>query len=275
MKKIALLLCAIVMFGCSDDEEKAGTEVPDPEISKMLFSEFCKSDGIGVSDVTKEEEFRYEDAWLTGYTYTQEISIADLTEIISHSLTIQYGNNRSSVTFTDEIGTERKYTLNEEGYATQCEYASLDQKRQYTFSYTDGYLTQVNEKIMPREGSSDAVVAHTLSLQYDKGDLISTISPSLPYESSTGYGKLQTNYEAGEDINYYRLPLFAGMLGKPTQHLTIASYPEKTSDTYTERTEYTYSFDKNKKPVSLKVSTKYGNGKSISYLNRTISITIE
>ena len=39
--------------------------------------------------------------------------------IISHSLTIQYGNNRSSVTFTDEIGTERKYTLNEEGYATQ------------------------------------------------------------------------------------------------------------------------------------------------------------
>lgn len=49
MKKIALLLCAIVMFGCSDDEEKVGTEVPDPEISKMLFSEFCKSDGIGVS----------------------------------------------------------------------------------------------------------------------------------------------------------------------------------------------------------------------------------
>lgn len=41
MKKIALLLCAIVMFGCSDDEEKAGTEVPDPEISKMLFSEFA------------------------------------------------------------------------------------------------------------------------------------------------------------------------------------------------------------------------------------------
>ena len=183
MKKIALLLCAIVMFGCSDDEEKAGTEVPDPEISKMLFSEFCKSDGIGVSDVTKEEEFHYEDAWLTGYTYTQEVSIADLTEIISHPLTIQYGNNRSSVTFTDEIGTERKYTLNEEGYATQCEYASLDQKRQYTFSYTDGYLTQVNEKIMPREGSSDAVVAHTLSLQYDKGDLISTISPSPVTES--------------------------------------------------------------------------------------------
>lgn len=237
MKKIALLLCAIVMFGCSDDEEKVGTEVPDPEISKMLFSEFCKSDGIGVSDVTKEEEFRYEDAWLTGYTYTQEVSIADLTEIISHSLTIQYGNNRSSVTFTDEIGTERKYTLNEEGYATQCEYASLDQKRQYTFLYTDGYLTQVNEKIMPREGSSDAVVAHTLSLQYDKGDLISTISPSLPYESSTGYGKLQTNYEAGEDINYYRLPcmlvadtyplsfhreaLFAGMLGKPTDRKSV------------------------------------------------------
>ena len=258
----------------------------------MLFSEFCKSDGIGVSDVTKKEEFHYEDAWLTGYTYTQEVSIADLTEIISHPLTIQYGNNRSSVTFTDEIGTERKYTLNEEGYATQCEYASLDQKRQYTFSYTEGYLTQVNEKIMPREGSSDAVVSHTLSLQYDKGDLISTTSPSLTNESSTGYGKFQTNYEAGEDIqfiivfpvcwwriliplSFHREALFAGMLGKPTQHLTTASCPNESSDTYTERTEYSYNFDKNKKPVSLKISTKYSNGKSTSYLNRTISITIE
>ena len=265
MKKIALLLCAIVMFGCSDDEEKAGTEVPDPEISKMLFSEFCKSDGAGVSDVTKKEEFHYEDAWLTGYTYTQEVSIADLTEIISHPLTIQYGSNRSSVTFTDEIGTERKYTLNEEGYATHCESASLDQKRPYTFSYTDGSLTHVNEKIMPREGSSDAVVSHTLSLQYDKGDLISTISPSLPCML------VADTYP----LSFHREALFAGMLGKPTQHLTTASCPNESSDTYTERTEYTYNFDKNKKPVSLKISTKYSNGKSTSYLNRTISITIE
>ena len=137
----------------------------------------------------------------------------------------------------------------------------------------------------------EAAMQLSLSLQYDKGDLISTTSPSLPNESSTGYGELQTNYEAGEDINYYRLPcmlvadtyplsfhreaLFAGMLGKPTQHLTTASCPNEPSDTYTERTEYTYNFDKNKKPVSLKISTKYSNGKSTSYLNRTISITIE
>ncbi len=42
MKKIALLLCAIVMFGCSDDEEKAGTEVPDPEISKCSVVRMMK-----------------------------------------------------------------------------------------------------------------------------------------------------------------------------------------------------------------------------------------
>ena len=145
---------------------------------------------------------------------------------------------------------------------------------------------------MPREGSSDAVVSHTLSLQYDKGDLISTTSPSLTNESSTGYGKFQTNYEAGEDINYYRLPcmlvadtyplsfhreaLFAGMLGKPTQHLTTASCPEMSRVTHTPKEpNIAYNFDKNKKPVSLKISTKYSNGKSTSYLNRTISITIE
>lgn len=55
-------------------KKKQAQKVPDPEISKMLFSEFCKSDGAGVSDVTKKEEFHYEDAMADGYTYTQEVS---------------------------------------------------------------------------------------------------------------------------------------------------------------------------------------------------------
>lgn len=293
MRKIAFLLCVLAVFGCSDDEDNAWTEIeiPTPEMSKMLLTEFCQSSGKGESDVTKKEEFAYKDAWLTDYCYTQEVSIADITDIIENPVTIQYGANRSSVTLTDNIGTQRTYSLNEEGYATACEYTSPGQKRQYTFSYTNGYLTQVNEKIMPREGSSEEPISQTLSLNYDKGDLVSTLSPSLTSESFTGYGELQTNYEAGKDINYYHLPcvlvadtyplsfhreaLFAGLLGKPTQHLTIASYPNESSDAYTERSEFTYSFDTNKRPVSLKIRTRYGNSKSPSYLNRTITITIE
>jgi len=69
--------------------------------------------------------------------------------------------------------------------------------------------------------------------------------------------------------------MFAGILGKPTQHLTVASYPDQTGDTYTERTEYSYSFDKKNKPTGLHIQTKYGNGKSMNYINRTINISIE
>lgn len=292
MKKIALLLCVLAMFGCSDDEDNTWKEIeiPAPEISKMLFSEFCKADGLGVSDVTKTEEFHYKDTWLTDYIYTQVVSIADLTETITNPITVQYGNNRSSVTFTDDIGTERKYTLNEEGYATQCEYTSLDQKRQYAFSYTNGYLTQIKETLL-KEGSDEVAATQTLSLEYEQGDLISATCPSLTNESFTGYGELKTNYEPGKDMNYYRLPcpaladtyplsfhreaMFAGILGKPTQHLTVASYPNQTDDTYTERTQYTYSFDKNNKPTSLHIQTKYGSSKSMSNINRTITISIE
>ena len=62
-----------VIFGCSDDEEKAWTEIeiPTPAMSRMLLTEFCKSDGIGVSDVTKREEFSYQENWLTDYIYSQ------------------------------------------------------------------------------------------------------------------------------------------------------------------------------------------------------------
>ena len=156
MRKILLLVCMMtVIFGCSDDEEKAWTEIeiPTPAMSRMLLTEFCKSDGIGVSDVTKREEFSYQENWLTDYIYSQEVSIADLTETITNPIAVRYENNRGSVTLTDETGIQRKYTLNEQGYATQCEYTSFGQKREYTFSYTDGYLTLVKETL-PKEGSS-------------------------------------------------------------------------------------------------------------------------
>ena len=43
-----------VIFGCSDDEEKAWTEIeiPTPAMSRMLLTEFCKSDGIGAVSYT-------------------------------------------------------------------------------------------------------------------------------------------------------------------------------------------------------------------------------
>lgn len=293
MRKIIIAaLCAITLFSCSDDEENRGTEIeiPMPNISKMTFSEFCRSDGSGVSDVTKTEEFVFESNWLTDYNFMQETSIAGEKTILTNPIAIEYGNNRKSVTFTDEAGTQRTYTLNEQGYATHCEYTSAGQKRYYIFSYTNGYLTQLIENIMPSEGSGNAVITHTLTFTYDRGDLISVISPSLTNESFTGYGELQTNFEAGENINYYHLPcpllldiyplsfhreaMFARILGKPTQHLIVSSHPTQTIDNYYEETKFNYRFDKDK-PTIMTMTISYGYGKTNYSINRNISISIE
>lgn len=293
MKKIVLLVCVLAMFGCSEEDNGEWTEIkiPAPDISSMCLTEFCPSTGKGVSDVTKTEKFFFEDSYLNGYLYTQESTIADAKEVHSNLIIVEYASDRSSVTLTDEMGTQRKYTLNDMGYATQCEYTSSDQKRQYTFSYTNGYLTQLDEEILPGEGSSSGVVSHNMTFNYHNGELISVTSPSLTGETFTGYGELQTNFEAGEDINYYRLPcpqlvdiyplsfhreaMFAGILGKPTQHLTVSSYPVQTSGSYFEKTEYSYKMNDNKL-VSLRITTSYGdNGKVSGSVYRTIAITIE
>lgn len=293
MKKIALLVCVLAMFSCSEEEDGEWREIniPAPDISSMCLTEFCPKEGLGVSDVNKTEEFFYENSYLNGYLYTQESSIADIKEVYTHPITVEYGSDRSSVTLTDEMGTQRRYILNDMGYATQCEYTSSDQKRQYTFSYTDGYLTQLNEEILPGEGSSAGVVSRNMTFNYNNGELVSVTSPSLTGETFAGYGELQTNFEAGEEINYYRLPcpllldiyplsfhreaMFAGILGKPTQHLTVASYPVQTSGSYFEKTEYSYRMDNNK-PTSLRITTIYGdNGKVSGSVYRTIAITIE
>lgn len=293
MKKIALLVCVLAMFSCSEEDNGEWREIniPAPDISSMCLTEFCPKDGKGVSDVNKTEEFFYEDSYLNGYLYTQESSIADIKDVYTHPITVEYGADRSSVTLTDEMGTQRKYTLNDLGYATQCEYTSSDQKRQYTFSYTDGYLTELDEEILPGEASSTGVVSRSMTFNYHNGELISVTYPSLTGETFAGYGEQQMNFEAGEDINYYRLPcpllldiyplsfhreaMFAGILGKPTQHLTVASYPVQTSGSYYEKTEYSYKMN-NHKPTSLRMTTSYGdNGKVSGSVYRTISIKIE
>lgn len=293
MKKIVLLVGMLAMFGCSEEENREWREIniPAPDISRMCLTEFCPNDGKGVSDVNKIEEFFYEDSYLNGYLYTQESSIADIKDVYTNPVTVQYGADRSSVTLTDEMGTQRKYTLNDMGYATQCEYTSSDQKRQYTFSYTDGYLTQLNEEIFPGEASSEGVVSRRMTFSYHNGELVSVTSPSLTGDTFAGYGEQQTNFEAGEDMNYYRLPclllldiyplsfhreaMFAGILGKPTQHLTVSSYPVQTSSGYFEKTEYSYKMSNNK-PTSLRMTTSYGdNGIVSGSVYRTIAITIE
>lgn len=298
MKKVAILLLAIIAFGCSEEngtEEEPWVEIniPNPNISRMLLTEVCESNESGVPDITREEEFLYSKGWMTKHATTQKYSIDTEFFTITRESSLDYNSNHTLATLTDQSDNKYVYTLNDQGYATQCTYTSAYQKRQYTFSYDNGYLVQLTEQVIPTDDITTEIISHTLTLNYQNGDLISVISPSLTNEAFTDYGENQIIYEAGKDINYYRLPclqlldtyplsfhqtaLFAGLLGKPTQHFTVYTYPKSTAEGYVENTTYTYKFDNDGKPTSLQSHTSYtGGAYSGSFPNkRNISIAIE
>lgn len=297
MKKIAFLLLALLAFGCSDDEgaiaEEPWTEIeiPTPVMDRMLLTEVCESSGV--PDVTTHEKFLYSNGWMTSHSSTQKFTADDEQTILSNQINFQYTLNYSIATLTDDSGNKRVYTLNEQGYATQCIYTSDYQVRQYIFSYTDGYLTQVTEEVTSTDGISETTNSLKLSLAYKKGDLISVTAPSITNEPFTGYSENQTNFESGKDINYYRLPclllldtyplsfhpeaMFAGMLGKPTQHLVTRASPHVTAEGSTEHTNYTYRFNSSGKPTAIHSRTIYSGGTDQNHFpnKRDISITIE
>lgn len=300
MKKsvvLALLLSAVLACGCSNDEggiaEEPWTEIeiPTPAMNRMLLTEVCESSGV--PDVATYEEFLYSNGWMTSHSSTQKLTADDEQTILSNQRNVQYTLNYSVATLTDDSGNKRVYTLNEQGYATQCVYTSSYQTRQYLFSYTNGYLTQLTEEITPTDGIGETTSSFKLSLTYKKGDLISVIAPSITNEPFTGYSENQTNFESGKDINYYRLPclllldiyplsfhqeaMFAGMLGKPTQHLVTRASPHVTAEGSTEQTNYTYRFDDSGKPTAIHSRTNYRGGTDQNYFpnKRDISITIE
>lgn len=288
MKKIAFLLLTLLAFGCSDDE---GGSTDEPWTNRMLWTEVCES--RGVPDVTSHKEFLYSNGWMTSHSSTQKFTVSGEQTILTNLISFRYTGNYNIATLTDNAGNQRVYTLNEQGYATQCTYTSSYQTRQYTFSYTNGYLTQLIEEVTPTDGIGKTTSSLQLSLSYKKGDLISVTAPSLTNEAFTDYGENQTHFESGQDINYYRLPclllldtyplsfhqeaMFAGMLGKPTQHLVTRTSPNVAAEGSTEYTNYTYRFDDSGKPTAIHSRTIYSGGTDQNYFpnKRDISITIE
>lgn len=183
MKKVVLLfITTILLFSCSDDDEKEKTwneiNIPVPTMSKMVMTEVEETYMTTSTAInTIKNEYAYTDNKLTSYTNTQSISIGEeIVQELSHQVTLQYENNL--VTMIDSEDNKWIYTLNEQGYATQCTYTTISQIRQYNFTYTDGYLTQLHENITSINGTLQPENAsHTLSLVYQYGELISVTSP--------------------------------------------------------------------------------------------------
>lgn len=158
MKKIAILLLAILTFSCSDDDEK-GTEENKGQWA-MIFNETVKSDS---NPVDRTEKFMFDGERLIQHIIKQRY----FEEEISNEVNLSYSDNQVTVT-TDYLTLV--YTLNSEGYASQCVYSLSSQNRIYQFSYSaEGYLTGIVENIDDIEYSST-------SLTYENGDITSISS---------------------------------------------------------------------------------------------------
>ena len=232
-------MLAILIFSCSDDDEKGTVE--NKGQWAMIFNESVKNDS---NPVDKTEKFMFDGERLIQHIIKQRY----FEEEISNEVNLSYSDNQVTVT-TDYLTLV--YTLNSEGYASQCVYSLSSQNRIYQFSYSaEGYLTGIVENIDDTEYSST-------SLTYENGDITSISSKMNGLEN-------KFIYEPGEESSTYHLPclglleihpltfhieaLYAGLLGKDPRHFTIRSCPAGSND---EKTIYSYGFDKKGKPSRM------------------------
>lgn len=268
MKKLVgrlALMAAVIMLlpACSSEEENwVEVNIPLPEMSRMVLTENISSDA---HDVLKTDEFHYTNGMLASHLTNQSF----IGQSIDYEVTGSYSGQ--TATFTSSTGNTSVYTLDNEGHASRCTYTSSSQTREYKFTYTNGYLTQLSESI-------DGAETATLTLNYCNGDLLSVSSNDN-----------QINYQADKTVNYYHLPcldllemyplsfhqeaIYARLLGKPTQHLISRTAPEGNSEEYT---DYTYDFDAKGKPTAIHKQTTYqGRGNDINLFPNKRDIRIE
>lgn len=266
-----LIVITCLLSACSDDNESRGVPSHRPTLTSIILTENINSDA---QNVLKTEEYLYSKETLTSHHITQEFYDQKMTGE-KQTLTLQNTLTYSglSVTLEEEgVGTYT-YTLNEEGYASSCVCQTAHQKREYQFTYTKGYLTKLTERIEGKEYSS-------VSLNYTDGDLFSVTAYNNNIENTL-------NYTPGTDVNIYGLPCltlldtyplslhidawYAGLLGKPTQHLVTEVTPEENPN---EITTYTYIITPEGKPTQIRKSTS-DNGYYYSDFPNSRTIAIE
>lgn len=220
---LALLLCATIFYGCSDDNQ--------PEISTITITEIMSNDG---GSVTRTEQYTYTDKLLTSHVTTQNFS----DQSLSHDVSFTYSGNEVILTYSE--GNTAVYTIGANGYATQCIYQLASQTRQYQFTYSDGYLIQVDESI-------DGVPFMSNTLKYEEGDLTSVATGSNVMNCTSGTTPNTNELPNLLLANVYPLSLhqdaiYAHILGKATRHFTNSLVP--AIENPDESTQYTYTVGK-------------------------------
>lgn len=245
--RILLLLIASTLWGCSDDENKEKKTVCPyekqyPDVEQITISEPISNDG---GTVNRKETYLFSDNRLVAHTTVQEFS----GQSLSSENKFAYSENMA--TLTDDAGNTATYILGYNGYAHKCIYQMQSQTREYDFSYTNDFLTEIKEKI-------DGEPYSSVQLQYDDSGNLQTIN-------AAGQKIL---CQTGDEMNVYNLPcialydiyplsfhidaIYARILGRQSSYFVTRTAPEGNDD---EWTDYTYQVDDHNKPTKLTAST--------------------
>lgn len=239
---LPLVLCVGMMVGCTEDN--------DPVITTMTVTEYLTSDG---GDVVKEDQYIYTDDKLTNHITTQKFS----DQSLSHEVTFTYTGNEVTLNYSE--GNTAVYTLNADGYASECTYRLANQTRTYRFTYADGYLTQVDESI-------DGTPSLSNTFEYKDGDLtsIATGANKIICTPDTTVNRELLPCPVFEDtypLSLHIDAIYARLLGKSAQHFTGSSVPAVADPQ--EKTEYSYTKDNTGKIIKI--------DKKLTYIGTTIN----
>lgn len=276
MKNIFIVLITVLLWSCSKDnndnnilpvepEEPATPTGNIEESTKKRIIYFATENGESNQSILTVTEIMTTDGYVNKketYTFNNTQLIRHFTQqkyypefITTYETKLDYSEN--TVIVTDDNGNILTYTLNDDGYATFCKYETASQIRFYDFIYTtDNFLTRIEESIGNTFFSS-------LDLSYENGDLTSVTTFMNGMEN-------KIMYTAGITANSDKLPciplsetypmsthveaLYAGLLGKTSNHLVAKTQPYGNDD---EWNEYHYSINEAGNISSLKITTHY------------------
>lgn len=210
----------------------------------MTIKEDMSNDG---GTVVKKDAYVYENDKLVKHVTTQEF----YGQSISSAVTLSYFKQK--VLVKDDNGNTAVYTLGNDGYATECAYQLSGQARVYTFYYDQGYLARLDETIEGRTGMSN-------TLTYRQGDLIgiSHAGTTLRCEPGGTVNSDSLPDQLLKDIYPLSLHLdamYAGILGRPVQHLVGQAMP--IAEDNKEITEYAYTTDATGKVTRVQEKLTY------------------
>lgn len=276
MKNIFIVLITVLLWSCSKDNNDNNILPVEPEepstptgnveeSTQKRIIYFATENGESNQSILTVTEIMTTDGYVNKketYTFNNTQLIRHFTQqkyypefITTYETKLDYSEN--TVIVTDDNGNILTYTLNDDGYATFCKYETASQIRFYDFTYTtDNFLTRIEESIGNTFFSS-------LDLSYENGDLTSVTTFMNGMEN-------KIMYTAGITANSDKLPciplsetypisthveaLYAGLLGKTSNHLVAKTQPYGNDD---EWNEFHYSINEAGNISSLKITTHY------------------